>query len=458
MAADITASAAIVMDYDTGEVLWEKDADTMRVPASMTKIMTAYIIYQEIEAGNITKDTEFVISDNARAISQDSSYPTAVPLVGDTVNVDKLLELIMIPSASASCIVAAENICGSEAAFVEHMNTTAQELGMQAAYENCHGARPHYITARSIAILIRTFIREYPDILNYTAMASMNYNGTVYNNTNRLLSTYYYEGADGFKTGTIAEAGYCLAATAIRNGRRIITVVMNSTSTITRHTDSQWLLDYGFSEIVLSDAIREAAEVTFSAEQPLRIGGDMTITATFQGVSYPFSSSIIVRLGEEVQNYEWVEIHNGTQIETIVNLDMSYLGQSNVEVTLEYPLADGTVRVFTGEIAISEDEPLYFRDIAYHWAEYDVESFAKTGCIEGYPDGTFRPNQPITRAEFASIVETVMGSRLSPIPDLNVEFADIEGHWAQEAILTLASAGIVEGLDGEFRPDDHITR
>lgn len=458
-AAGVTASAAIVMDYDTGEVLWAKDPDTMRVPASMTKIMTAYIIYQELEAGNITKDTEFTISDNARAISRDSNYPTAVPLVGATVDVDKLLELIMIPSASASCIVAAENISGSEAAFVERMNDTAKELGMQAAYENCHGAKPHYITARSIAILIRTFIQEYPDILNYTSMRYMTYNGSTYSNTNKLLSTYYYEGADGFKTGTIAEAGYCLSATALRDGRRIITVVMNSSSTAARHTDSQWLLDFGFNESARRDISRETAQVTFSTQQPLKIGGDMTLAATFTDLYTPFGSPITLRLGEEViETYDWVEVQNGTQLKVVVNLDESYVGQTSVEVSLEYPLADGTTHSITGELAISEDEPLAFRDIAYHWAEDDIEAFAAAGYIQGYPDETFRPEREISRAEFASIIVNALGNQLRRVPGLRVEFTDIEGHWAEEAIQTLANAGIVEGFGGAFRPDDPITR
>ena len=175
---DIYAESAIVIDYDTGETIYAKDADSLRVPASMTKIMTAYIIFEELEAGNFTLDTMVPISaENARK-SRDPDYPAMVALPsGGEVSVETLLKLILIPSASASCIVMAEFISGSEEAFVARMNQTAQRLGMVGEYENCHGAFPHYLTARSVAILIREFIDRFPQILEYTSLPSVTFNG-----------------------------------------------------------------------------------------------------------------------------------------------------------------------------------------------------------------------------------------------------------------------------------------
>ena len=137
---------------------------------------------------------------------------------------ETLLELILLPSASASCIVMAEYISGTEAAFVQRMNETAARLGMTAQYENCHGAHVHYITARSQAILVRECIRRFPQMLDYTSRTSMTFNGKTYANTNQLLpgAAFAYEGVDGFKTGTINAAGYCLSATAQRGSPRII--------------------------------------------------------------------------------------------------------------------------------------------------------------------------------------------------------------------------------------------
>ena len=267
----VTAASAIVIDYDTGEVLYEKDADTMRVPASMTKVMTAYIIFEELEAGNLTLDTMVPISAaNAQKSRDGKNYPASVPLTaGSSVSVDTLLRLILIPSASASCIVMAEYISGSEEAFVQRMNETAQRLGMTAAYENSHGAHVHYLTARSQATLVRAFIQRFPQVLNYTSLTGVTFNGKWYPNTNKLLPglDYAYDGVDGFKTGTISAAGYCLSATAVKNGRRIISVVMKSSNDKTRHTDSAALLGL----------VSGTGESTFAPDQPITRQEMMTI-------------------------------------------------------------------------------------------------------------------------------------------------------------------------------------
>lgn len=454
----VTAAAAVVLDYDTGEYLYEKDADTMRVPASMTKIMTAYILYQELEAGNITKDTAFTISDNARRMSYDSSYPTAVPLVGETVTVDQLLGLIMVPSASASCVVAAENISGSEAAFVERMNATAKALGMEAAYENCHGARPHYITARSVAILIREFIEKYPDILHYTSLTAIEYAGSSYANTNRLLSDYYYEGADGFKTGTIAESGYCLSATAERDGRRLITVVMASSSTAARHTDSIALLDYGFQELARRDAARENAQVEIWSADPLRVGGDVPVRLRFDGVTAPFSGDFCLYLNEALAAQFKTTVSQGTVLETDICLDADFAGQESLEAALVYDLADGSQRRFTAELEISPLPAPAFRDITWHWAETEIQGLYDAGAISGYPDGTFRPEDQITRAEFAALAARVGETRLDAAGETGL-FPDMTGHWAETEVCRLAAAGFVQGdTQGNFRPEDSISR
>ena len=253
---EISADSAIVIDYDTGETLYAKDADSMQIPASMTKVMTGYIIFEELEAGNLTLDTMVPVSEENAAISRDGeNYPASVPLeAGSSLSVDTLLRLIFLPSASASCIVMADYISGSEEAFVRRMNETAQRLGMTAEYENSHGAHVHYMTARSQAILVRECIQRFPEMLEYTSATSVTLeDGRTYENTNGLLpgGEYEYEGADGFKTGTIPEAGCCLSATAERDGRRVISVVMHSDDNETRHTDSIALLDYGFEALEL---------------------------------------------------------------------------------------------------------------------------------------------------------------------------------------------------------------
>lgn len=359
----IRADSAIVIDADTGETLFQKNADSMMVPASMTKVMTAYLIFEELEAGNLTLDTMVPISAKNAQLSRDAvNYPASVPLVaGSTVSVDTLLKLILLPSASASCIVMAEYISGTEAAFVDRMNATAKRLGMTAEYKNCHGAHVHYITARSQATLVKAFIDRFPQVLEYTSMPSMTFNGRTYANTNKLLpgGAYAYEGATGFKTGTIAAAGYCLSASAERDGHRIISVVMHSDNDVTRHTDSRTILDYGFRVL---------------------------------------------------------------------------------------------------------EERSVFSDISYHWARDTVETlYAKHVDLSAESGQPFRPNDAITRAEFTAMLYSALEQQDSlpeaPAEEPNVQFTDVQGHWAEAYITKAASLGLVAGVGNDlFAPDSPINR
>lgn len=243
----IAAEAAIVIDYETGQTLYEKNPDKWMVPASMTKMMTAYIIFEEIEAGRLSMDTKIKISEKNSKLSQNPNYPAMVYLAPNSeITVEKLLHIILLPSGSAACIVMAEHISGSEANFVVRMNETAKRLNIDAKYENCHGAIPHYTTARAQAMLVRAFIGRFPEVLGFTALTSTTLNGKTYNNTNKMLTDYWYEGCDGFKTGTIPEAGYCFASTVNRNGKRLISVVMKSNNDYGRFADTKEILDYSY--------------------------------------------------------------------------------------------------------------------------------------------------------------------------------------------------------------------
>ena len=347
-ALDIEAASAFVMDAQTGECLYEYNGDVARVPASMTKVLTAYIVYQELEKGTLTWDTPVKISHNVAVKSRDSSYPMAVPLTeGKTYSVDTLMHLIMIPSASASCIAMAEHISGSEAAFVERMNQTADALGLNATYYNCHGARVNYITARSQAMLTRRFIQDYPDILRITSKSGVSFNGRWYNNTNHMLNTMApYEGLDGFKTGTISEAGYCVTTTAERNGRRVISVVMKSTSDAQRFADSRQLLDLGFSEIAKRDASRQTTTLQI-VQQPNVVNPfqKFQVSAQIGGVSanYVASAQWYVN-GEAVTDYgnSYFQVTNGKT--SVLDYTLDRLDTQSLNVQFCLTMADGTVR------------------------------------------------------------------------------------------------------------------
>jgi len=252
---NVTAPIFVVMCFDTGDILYERNMEQRWIPASMTKIMTAFITYEEMDAGNLTPDTRVRVSANAANFSQNRRIEGSfVPMQqGTYVTVETLLRLMMLPSGNAAAVVLAEHISGTEAAFVERMNQTAYELGMYSSFTNSHGAIAHHSNAHSIALLIREFIQRYPDILRITAMTSVNFGGTTYSNTNRLLSTHYFAGADGFKTGTIRASGWGHSTTAIRDGRRVIVVLMNTADNEARQSQSRTLLQFGFDELERRD-------------------------------------------------------------------------------------------------------------------------------------------------------------------------------------------------------------
>lgn len=343
---DIKAEAAYVMDAQTGETLYEKDAYSARVPASMTKVLTAYIVYQELEKGNLTMDTPIWISANVAQKSRDSAYPMAVPLEqGKTYPLETLLNLIMIPSASASCIAVAEHISGSEQAFVNRMNDTAKQLGLQATYYNCHGAQPNYITARSQALLTQTFIKTYPEILQITSKPSYYFNGRTYNNTNYLLNSMGpYDGLDGFKTGTISAAGYCVTTTAERNGRRVISVVMKSSSGTQRFVDSRILLDYGFEEIAKNDASRATTTVNI-IDKPNEISAyePFSVTANIAGVTDDYIASAQWYLNDTpINGYgnSWFNVQNNKT--STLNAVLTDISKPNAKLSFVLKMFDGT--------------------------------------------------------------------------------------------------------------------
>ena len=468
----ISADSAIVIDYDTGEALYEKNADTMMVPASMTKVMTAYIIFEELEAGRLTLDTMVPISSTNADRSRSASYPAIVPLpYGRSQSVDTLLKLILIPSASASCIAMADYISGSEAAFVQRMNETARRLGMTAEYKNCHGAHVHYLTARSQAILVREFISRFPQVLEYTSMTGVSFNGRYYPNTNKLLPglDYPYEGADGFKTGTIDEAGYCLSATAVKNGRRIISVIMHSDNDRTRHTDSAALLDYGFAVLehrapyadLAYHWVREDVEELKELGVELHPDGedfrpeDGVTRGEFTAMLY----TALEAAGALPAPAEEPEAEAAGEEEIVdepVDGEPAGEGPVSEEPAAGDPIAEEPVAEEPAEGGEAAPEEPLFADTEGHWARDYIEKAAELGLISGTGNRTFSPDRTIIRQEMMVLID-----RCVDLPDENgLGFSD-DGQiafWALEAAARTAAAGLFEGSGGALMPTATATR
>lgn len=248
-ALDISADGACTIDFESGEILFEKNSDKMMTPASLTKIMTLYIVFEKIEKGELSFDTLIPISQNAAKLSCEKGT-TNIPLcAGECLPLSSLIDAMAIVSACASCTAVAEFICTSEEEFSLLMNEKAKEMGLWAYFEDASGlSDANLITPKSAAKLVCSFIKEYPQILEFTKKTEVIIKGKKYLATNLLLpgGKFFFEGADGFKTGTTTLAGKCLAATANKGETRIISVSMKSDTNDLRYKDAQKLLESAF--------------------------------------------------------------------------------------------------------------------------------------------------------------------------------------------------------------------
>ena len=243
----INAKGYILIDYTTGKVIAEGNADTKLAPASLTKMMTSYIIGKELQSGNISNDDKVRISNAAWAKNFPDSSKMFIE-IGTDVSVRLLNQGIIVDSGNDACVAMAEHIAGSESAFADLMNAHAKELGMNSSFfVNSHGLPnpKHLTTPRDMATLARAIIREIPREYKIYSEKSFTYNHIKQYNRNGLLWDKSMH-VDGMKTGHTSEAGYSLVASATKNGMRLISVVMGTKSSRARQVENKKLLDYGF--------------------------------------------------------------------------------------------------------------------------------------------------------------------------------------------------------------------
>ena len=243
----ISSQAAVVIDYETGLVIFEHNANTQRVPASLAKMVAVHVVYDAIRDGKVTLNTRVQYSNNVSDFSYNRIYSNVPMPRGSSYTVRELLDAIIVRSACAATIALGAAVFGSEAATVALMNAKAKQLGVSATFIDCWGGSPdNKISALGIAEMTRALIMEYPEVLAITAKRSIRFDGVTYNATNPLLGEY--TGLDGFKTGFTTPAGYCFIGTAKRTERRMIAVTLGSTQAL-RFTDIRILLDYGFANV-----------------------------------------------------------------------------------------------------------------------------------------------------------------------------------------------------------------
>lgn len=257
-ALEVSAPSAVLMEKETGTVLYEKDAHAKLEPASVTKVMTLLLTMEAIDAGQLSYDT--VITASAHACSMGGSQIWLEE--NEQMTVDDMLKAVCVVSANDCAVALAEAVAGSEEAFVEKMNQRAAELGMNdTTFKNATGlpAEGHVTSAWDIALMSRELILNHPDIRNYTTiwMDSLRDGKSELVNTNKLIR--FYEGATGLKTGSTDSALYCLSGTAERDGMELISVIMKAPTSAQRFDDAKALLSYGFSTYALENIVPQEA-------------------------------------------------------------------------------------------------------------------------------------------------------------------------------------------------------
>lgn len=326
-----SAEQAILVDYDTGMVLFEKNADEKMPTSSMSKVMTMLLVFEALETGKLRLDTELLVSEKAWRKGGSKMFVE----VDDRVPVEDLIRGVVVQSGNDATIVLAEGLAGSEKAFAEALNVRAQEIGMNNSHFMNASGWPHpehYSTARDLAKLARYLITEYPDYYHYFSEKEYTYNNITQRNRNPLL--YRDIGADGIKTGHTEDGGYGLMASGERNDRRVILVLNGLEDEKARAQESARMLEWGlkgFQNVTLFSAgeVVDYADVVMGkAEQvPLVIEEDLR-------VSVPITLRNDLKVEVIYQKPVLAPVYKGDQIGTL-RIDIPRLK------TIERPLIAG---------------------------------------------------------------------------------------------------------------------
>lgn len=289
----LTAPSAVLMEADTGAVIFEKNAEDRRPAASITKLMTLLLVLEKLDRGEITLDDRITVSQQAAAQPGSQAFLDA----GAQYPLRDLLKATIIASANDGAAALAEYMAGTEESFVRLMNEKAAEMGLQnTRYVNCTGlpAEGQYTCARDVALISREIAR-HPAYFTYSSiwLDSLTHPSgrvTDLTNTNRLVR--FYPGCDGLKTGSTSEAKYCLSATAEKNGMRLIAVVLGVPNSQTRFDEARAMMDYGFSAYHRVEAARAGDLVGVTV--PVRLGArDQVDAALGEGLA------LLLRAGDE---------------------------------------------------------------------------------------------------------------------------------------------------------------
>lgn len=322
---DVPCRAAILIDQESGTVLYEKEADTQMPIASITKVMTLLLVMEGLEAGRFTLEDTVPVTEHA--YSMGGSQIWLEP--GEQFTVDEMLRAVCVASANDAAVALAEMVGGSEPVFVEQMNQNAAQMGMtNTTFQNACGLdqEGHLSTARDVAIMSREILNKHPQILNYTGIwtDSLRDGQTQLVNTNKLLRRY--QGITGLKTGTTGGAGVCLSASATRDGLSLIAVVLGASSSAERFDAATTLLDYGFANFT-----RTQTPVPENAPGSLPVTGGALEEVPLQ---YQTPGTVLLQKGEEQSLRAELELSEGAQAPVALGDELGrvvmYAGQTEL--------------------------------------------------------------------------------------------------------------------------------
>jgi D-alanyl-D-alanine carboxypeptidase (penicillin-binding protein 5/6) len=302
------AQSAVLMDGLTGQVLFEQNSHLRIPPASFVKVLTLYLVFDAIRAGQLKMDDMVTVSEKAWRTQGSKMFIK----VGERVKVEDLLKGVAVDSGNDACVALAEHLSGSEDVFVSKMNEKARVLGLRdSQFKNSHGmpADGQYTTAMDMAILSRRYIEDHPEALAFHSATEFEYNGIRQGNRNILLQKNI--GVDGLKTGHIEESGYHLAATAKRDGQRMIAIVMGCDKVRQRAPEAQALLEYGFRNFSTVEAVKKG-----SSFGPIKVKrgklNQVTLTAMEEGrVSVEKGKENLVSVNPDLPKFVVAPIQKG---------------------------------------------------------------------------------------------------------------------------------------------------
>lgn len=309
---EVEATSAVLLDFESGQVLYAKNGQSTHVPASLVKIMTMYVAFDQIAAGRVSLDDTTKVSEHPWRLTGSKMFLEP----NEVVTIEQLLTGIAVVSGNDACVALAEALAGSEALYVQWMNDKAQALGLDLHFVDVHGlSEDNRITAEGIAYLVMAYLRDYPEALEYHQQESFAYQPRssktpiVQMNRNGLLRTY--EGADGLKTGHLQVAGYNLVGTAVQNNRRLISVVLGAQSEASRERETTKLLDYGYRSFDLVNISRLLEDKTIRVYKGKQGTVGMYITEPIITVPKGVQKSVSVAI--QTRNVE-APVQKGTQV------------------------------------------------------------------------------------------------------------------------------------------------